>query len=265
MTQVHITPAESTNQDVPTELVDNKGAPINADGTPREVSKDKEAEPTVESLQKQLKDTKAALTKSQQGKAEEPAQDTELPAKVKESELQLDTAAQAAKDAGVNVDKMAEEYTKDGKISDESYKELADKGFDKATVDNYFEGREAVATLQQAEVIAVVGGQEEFNQLQEWASDNLSEDEIAVYNEAVITSTAAAKMAVEAIQNKYIQANGQSPKLIGGDTSTNVGSDVFKSSHEMVRAMGDKRYSTDPDYQKEIEAKVARSIKAGKI
>lgn len=266
MTDVQHTPTGDTNQPAPTELTDSKGNPINEDGSPREIVKDEQGGETVESLKKALADTKAELTKSQQAKAEETPKEPEgLEIKKEGSEETLDADTQAAKDAGVDVDAVAKEYTENGELSEETYKSLEAKGFDKATVDQYFEGRNAVATLQQNEIVETVGGSEKFTELQTWAAENLSADDLAVYNEAVVTSKAAAIFAVQAIQNKFIQANGNPPSLISGDTVTNNSGDVFRSHHEKQTAIEDPRYRTDPDYQKDVEAKVLRSIKSGSM
>lgn len=268
MTQTTTTPTEDVNNPEIKPLTNSKGEPINEDGTPREETKDGGADAeTLESLQKQLKDTKAALTKAQQGKAEEdPKEEEGLEIKQeKESQLQLDEGAAAAQAAGVDIEAVGTEYREKGELSEDTYKMLEEKGFDKATVDGYFEGQKAVAKLQQDEVMETVGGAEKFQELQTWAAEHLSEEEIEVYNQAVVSSNAAAKMAVQAIQAKYVQANGQAPQLITSEGASTGAGDVFQSKFEMTKAMEDTRYWNDPDYQKEVTEKVKRSKAAGKF
>ena len=46
--------------------------------------------------------------------------------------------------------------------------------------------------------------------------------------------------------------------MINGD-SIETASDIFESSAQVIEAMNDKRYQTDPAYRKAVEDKIARS------
>lgn len=262
MTQTNVTPTPETNQPQETqEPIDNMGNPINADGSPREPSKEaNEDKPSYEALEKALKDTKASLTKLQQGKEpEEQPEPTDTP-----DNLEISKQEQKAEEAGVDMAKYTAEFTDKGELSEESYKELQERGFSKEIVDEYIEGRQAIAYQRTSEVLKEIGGQEQYNAMSEWASEHMSAEELKTYNELVTKDTGSAKMALKYLQSKYTEANGQSPNLISGNTQNNTG-DVFKSSFEMTKAMEDKRYWNDPDYQKEVQAKAERSQRAGTI
>ncbi len=259
MTVTNTTPTETTNETPnAAQPIDNMGNPVNPDGTPAEPKAAPEGD-TVESLQKALKDTKAELTKLQQGDPEPPA---ETP---NEAPADLEIKVQEAKDNGVDFSKYTEEFSSSGELSEASYKELAAKGNNKETVDAYIQGRQAVATLETMELTKVVGGDDKLAPVLEWASGNMSEAEIAAYNETTQTgSLAVKKLALQGLYAKYTAANGQTPHLLAGDTG-NTPQDTFKSQFEMTKAMEDPRYWNDPDYQKDVQTKVQRSKAAGTI
>ena len=138
-------------------------------------------------------------------------------------------------------------------------------GLEKRTVDDYIAGQTARVAKQTADVAAVVGGEENLQPVLNWAGENLSAEDINFYNEATKQGTTAAKMALETVYNRFITANGAAPNLLNGDTTNSSGKDVFKSSFEMTQAQQDKRYWSDPDFQREVEDKIKRSIKAGTV
>ena len=63
---------------------------------------------------------------------------------------------------------------------------------------------------------------------------------------------------VKGIQYDYMMATGYEPKLTGGRAPTN---DVrgFASEAQVIAAMQDPRYGTDPAYIKEVEQRIAVS------
>lgn len=264
MTVTNVTPTGNTNQEQPPEQpIDNMGNPVDDKGNVVE-KKDPppkaEGEETVESLQKALKDTKAELTRLQQQKpkADEEGEEEQ---KGGTENKNLEIEKKKAEEAGVDFGKYSGEYNKDGKLSDDSYKELAEKGYDRQLVDDYIAGQQARVDKQTKEVSAVVGGEENLSKVLEWAGEHLPQEEIDFYNKSVNEGTAAAKMALQAVYTKYSDANGEAPNLISGGSPGSANS-VFKSPFEMQKAMDDPRYWSDPDYQAEVEAKAKRSHKA---
>ena len=51
---------------------------------------------------------------------------------------------------------------------------------------------------------------------------------------------------------------GTEPDLLGGTISNNS-TDVYRSTNEVVAAMDDPRYLSDPAYTKDVEEKLSRS------
>lgn len=176
----------------------------------------------------------------------------------KSTETQPDPTKVVA-DAGLDMNALAAEYAKEGKLSDASMKALTDKGITKAQIDSYIEGQSAIAQNVTRELNDAVGGEETMKSMLQWAPANLSKDEIAAYNKAVTSGDlATAKLLVAGIASKFLAAVGTEPSLLNSEgRPTNTGAQPFNSNSEVVTAMRDKRYKTDPAYRASVERRLA--------
>lgn len=157
------------------------------------------------------------------------------------------------------MDKLSQEWADNGELSAESYKAIEDSyGFDKDFVDNYIAGQQARVDNIRNSAFEVVGGEQNYMTMIEWAKVNLSPSEIAALNQNLqSTNIDSVKTGVEALSSKYKSANGQRADLVSGDKSG--GSDGFRSWAEVTEAMRDPRYKKDHAYRADVEAKVAAS------
>ena len=171
----------------------------------------------------------------------------------------LDIATKAVDSAGLNMETLSEEFAKDGKLADGSYKSLEKAGIPKEYVDRFIAGQQAIADQQSATVKNMVGGAEAYDSMSEWASNNLSETEKQAYNAAVNSKDLeAVKLAVVGLKARYAQSTGSEPKLVEGKASPS-GEQGFASWAQVTQAMADPRYSKDPAYQAEVKNKLANS------
>ena len=108
-----------------------------------------------------------------------------------------------------------------------------------------------------AEVMGIVGGEENYGKVIGWAAKNLGKGEIDAYNSIVGgTSLEATKMAVQGLFARYKAAVGENGLIMGGSSPSG---DVFESEAQMVEAMADPRYQKDPAYRDKVMAKIMRS------
>ena len=171
----------------------------------------------------------------------------------------LDIATKAVDSAGLNMETLSEEFAKDGKLADGSYKSLEKAGIPKEYVDRFIAGQQAIADQQSASVKNMVGGAEAYDSMSEWASNNLSETEKQAYNTAVNSKDLeAVKLAVVGLKARYAQSTGSEPKLVEGKASPS-GEQGFASWAQVTQAMSDPRYAKDPAYQAEVKNKLANS------
>lgn len=199
---------------------------------------------TPEDLEKAYKELEAKL--GNQNKEE------------KQVEAPTPTSEEAEKqvtEAGLDFSALNQEYADNGELSADTYKSLESKGIDKATVDAYIAGQEALAQQNVARLQASIGGEAEFNSMVEWAADNLSEAEKATFNKAVSSED----MAEFAIKGLYARYRAEAaPRLLDGSPNgaTTTG---YQSYKEMTRDMANPLYKTDAAYRKSVEQKIARS------
>lgn len=161
-----------------------------------------------------------------------------------------------------------------GSLSDGSRRALRAKGFTDGLIDQYLTGLGAIRENQMNKTFAIAGGAEKYAKMSEWASANLPATDQQNYNVAVNSGNPAiVEMAVAGLKARYDLANGngdvsplrQAPtRLSGGAPSGSLGVRMFASMQEQVRAQGDPRYATDPNYRASVEAMIDASIKAGK-
>ena len=105
----------------------------------------------------------------------------------------------------------------------------------------------------------VVGGAEEYAQIIEWVQDNLSEQEISMYDHVMESNDPIAMFfAIRALGNSYVNAVGADGELLTGSAPSNP-VDVYRSQAEVMAAMSDPRYDADPAYRQDVFDKLERS------
>lgn len=162
-----------------------------------------------------------------------------------------------------SISRIQEEYSTDG-LTDKSYAELAEAGYSKSFVDSYLRGQEALVTQYVSGIIAYAGGQSKFDSL------------VSHLN---ATDPSSADALVEAMENRNLSmvktiinlAAASRGKTFGKPAARSVTKratpaapvkaavDSFGSRAEMVKAMSDKRYNSDPAYRAAVERKVINS------
>jgi hypothetical protein len=93
----------------------------------------------------------------------------------------------------------------------------------------------------------------------QWASQNLSEQEIGLYDAAMDRGDPLTMFfAAQALHSRYQDATGYDGEMLTGSAPRNTG-DVFRSQAELIAAMSDPRYDKDPAYRQDIADKLAVS------
>jgi hypothetical protein len=104
-----------------------------------------------------------------------------------------------------------------------------------------------------------VGGTAEYQNMIQWASQNLSEQEIAMYDKVMDRGDPLGMFfAVQALNARYQDAVGYDGEMLTGAAPRNT-ADAFRSQAELVAAMSDPRYDKDPAYRQDIADKLERS------
>ena len=154
---------------------------------------------------------------------------------------------------------FSKEYSEKGQLSDDSFKKLKEMGYPKQVVNAYIEGQKALAERGTQSLMTDIGGQDGFKEMHEWATQNLTQDEIDSYNSILDTGDQRqASFAVKGMYARYKSASGNKPKLVSG-SQTRGSTQTFRSIAEMTRAMSDPRYKSDPAFRKDVERRLENS------
>jgi hypothetical protein len=134
---------------------------------------------------------------------------------------------------------------------------------DPIDVANMFLQNQQQAPVASAEDIqqiqSSVGGDENYASMLQWASQNLNEQEIAMYDAVMDRGDPLAMFfAAQALYGRFQDSVGVDGQLLTGSAPRNT-ADVFRSQAEVVRAMSDPRYENDPAYRQDIADKLERS------
>ena len=121
---------------------------------------------------------------------------------------------------------------------------------------------EAVSDLSNEQVAGlknVVGGEQNYSNMLQWAQSNLSKQEIDMYDAVMARGDVnSAFFAVNSLAQRYQDKVGYEGKMLTGNAPSSKG-DTYRSQAEMVAAMSDPKYDVDPAYRRDVMEKVARS------
>jgi hypothetical protein len=154
--------------------------------------------------------------------------------------------------------KFSSEFFEKGSLSPDSYKELSKMGYPRSVVDQFIEGQKARMSIEETQILSEIGGKDEYTAMTQWAGKNMKQTEIEAYNRAVESGDLdSAMFAVKGLQARYKAASGAAePRFVQGGKTAPGG---YDSVAQVVAAMSDKRYSTDPAYRAEVERKIGNS------
>jgi hypothetical protein len=227
---------------------------------------------SVEDLEKAYKELQTKLSR---GESTEPAPEESNDAESEEEEdkpagdareLYGDLIGGKLEEAGIDFQDMNVRWQRTGTLESEDYDQLAEAGFNRDMVDAYLSGLQykqtqdtALSVQEVASIKQSLGGEAEYNKMIQWAAANLSADEVEGFNQIINTQPmAAVKMAITGLHARYSAVEGREPKLIGG-RAPKGSTDKFESTAQLVAAMSDPKYSTDPAYQRKVQEKLSRS------
>ena len=193
------------------------------------------------------------LEKKQSGQKEDPKEPIDEPPIT-------DAADDAVSKAGLDMGKLTEEYDTNDGLTDDSYAALEAAGIPKATVDQYIEGQKALVAQAQTEAYSLTDGKEGYEAMSGWAKANLSAEELSNYNTQVNSPNSKVReMAIRGLHAQFSADSGDGKPLVHGNNSVTADGSGFKSRAQMIEAMQDSKYQSDPAYRAEVENKIARS------
>lgn len=118
---------------------------------------------------------------------------------------------------------------------------------------------ERLTEEQAQQLFKMVGGEKAYQDMIKWAGQNLSQEEIQMYDAVMGRGDPnAIFFAVQALNGKYTDAVGTDGQLLTG-RGGNDSVASFRSQAELVQAMSDPRYDNDPAYRQDVIRKLENS------
>lgn len=215
---------------------------------------------SVEDMAKAYGELEKKLSSPSSEETGENTETTEVKEETTEvAEADASEVAETLSKAGVDFDSLQSQYTEKGELDEASYKKLEEAGFPKTLVDSWIAGQQALVSDIHQQVYGSVGGVDNYNQMLEWAGDNLPPAEIEAFNKAVDSDDInMVNFAVNGLSARYRSEVGTEPKLVQGETAGTSGGS-YQSAAELTAAMRDPRYQSDPAYRRAVSEKLSRS------
>ena len=118
---------------------------------------------------------------------------------------------------------------------------------------------EDVTESQINEVKNFAGGDQAYSDMVQWAGKNLDQKTISTFDDIIAKGNIdAIKFAVQGLKSQYLNAVGFEGNMVQGKAPQGS-RDVFRSQAELVAAMSDRRYDSDPAYRQDVIQKLERS------
>ena len=157
--------------------------------------------------------------------------------------------------------KYYNEFIEKGELSEDSFKELEDAGYDRADIQERLEFEQYKQNKRIESVVEGIGGMENYQAMEAWATENVGDDERTQFTaEFANASDYVKKVMLKDMYSRY-QADA---KETGGDVlhtneSQYTVTKGYTSQHELQKDMSDPRYGSDRSYTQAVEAKLAKS------
>ena len=161
-------------------------------------------------------------------------------------------------------DQYNEEYNDQGGLQDATYEALEKKGISRDLVDNYIQGQNSLNDAHQNSLLNLVGGEDNYDSMTEWAAENVDPAELDAYNEAITGDSSAASLAIKGLWSQFTQQTGESssPNLVQGGKAPSVGG--YGSTYEMQQDMKDPRYKAgDRNWHAHVDKRL--SMTSGEV
>ena len=195
---------------------------------------------------------------------------TEEGEEASEPEAADETPTEEIEEVGETVSYMEElgkEWDETGALSPEAIEKLSSSSPEEL-IQSYIKYQQridksnAAQQIQAAEVQDIqnsVGGADAYQEMINWAVDNLTDREIQDFNQITTgTNPVAARFAVDSLKNRWKSTEGYEAPLVSGK-GTASGIKPYRSQAELARDIADPKYSSDPAFRQDVEERLSKS------
>ena len=173
-----------------------------------------------------------------------------------QGDLKIEAAPEAQAAGADQLVDLYQEFQQQGGLSEQRYQELQQQGFNRTAVDMMIEGQTARRELAKQQVANAVGGEEAISRAFAWASANMEGSQVDAINADLASASVDGQAA---IIRGLIQQSGAIQGNFASGQNAPAANPPFASRQQMLDAMSDPRYKSDPAYQSEIMSRISAS------
>ena len=209
-----------------------------------------ESDNNIEEPNDESTDDSSSDPNSDEGEGDENLQD-----EVDKHTKAVESLKKDLKDKGVDFNAAVKEYERTGDLSEGTIKALEDAGYPVEVVESFIEGRKAIEAKFTNAIYDSVGGENEYQKIITWASNNLQKKSIDSFNRAIDNNNIdAIVLMLEGMKAKMVAKMGTAKKSIHGSAKPHQSQPKgFTSKADIIKAMSDPRYGRDAKYTQEVE------------
>ncbi len=152
-----------------------------------------------------------------------------------------------------------QEYNETGQLSEDAYLALEEAGINSTMVDTWIQGQEAVADQTINQIYEMAGGEQPYNQMLDWAGDNLQPWEMDAFNTQIENLDANSMFAVQGLLARMQNQEGSPPRQLMLGEPSNYSAPRYDSLAQLTNAMSDPKYTSDPAYRREVTNRLNNS------
>jgi len=151
------------------------------------------------------------------------------------------------------------EYAETGELSQDAYQALEEAGINATMVDTWIQGQEAVADQTINQIYEMAGGEQPYNQMLEWAGDNLQPWEMDAFNTQIENLDANSMFAVQGLIARMQNQEGSPPRQLMLGEPSQYSAPRYESLAQLTGAMSDPKYTSDPAFRNEVAQRLKNS------
>ena len=156
--------------------------------------------------------------------------------------------------AGLNQDELTQRVEQDGDLSQDDYAALQKVGIPESLARNYVENMMYRQQGERQTAYDYAGGEENWNQMSQWATDNMSQDEVSNLN--TMLHGPDWRLAMDAIKARMgPRLSDSEPSLVSGEPNLG-GTFGYRSKDEMKADMASPEYRTNAQFRQQVMQKM---------
>jgi hypothetical protein len=157
-----------------------------------------------------------------------------------------------------------QEYASAKEVSEDTVKKLEEAGIPREIFQLYLKGVQAQEQATAAAVYEIVGGEDTYTEMAQWAANNLNDAELDAFNSA-LDNEALRENAVRGLYARFSEARPSEGTLVAPTGNADGGSgDVYTDRSQLTADLKDERYQRgDTAFHQYVKDKLARSQSSG--